>query len=92
MTFVHIVYDYMSILGHQGSQTQFYGVPTSLATAVSHPSLGQQVLIPSSQQAAIFSHPHHAFAQTPMVYLQSPLHPSQGGPYLSQQLTAGMGL
>ena len=80
------------VIGPQGSQTQFYGVPTSLATAVSHPSLGQQVLIPSSQQAAIFSHPHHAFAsampQTPMVYLPSPLHPSQGGPYLSQQLTA----
>ncbi len=50
-----------------------------IASSIGASPLGQQQLyIPASQSAAIFAHPHQTLAQTlsqsPVVYLQAPMH------------------
>ena len=55
----------------------------ALYTSIAQSPIGQQVFMPASQPAAIFGHTHHsmgpALPQSPVMYLQSPVHPHSFG-------------
>ncbi len=60
------MYFNMSLPGQQGH----------IYSALAQSPMGQQMYLPVSQSAAMFGHAHHsALPQSPVVYLQAPIHP-----------------